>query len=317
MPSDKDKLKKSLRRLESRESIDENDVSFQILRVASESSAYAQSGASSSFLKKLKKLSKSRVTRASSWKRFKQDYNDEIRRVAIAKENEYFNTFKIGCNGFLNVYVNTSVLDKEFVEKLPETIHIAGGTVRITKLKASEIDKLMGKIYNSIKMYSTGVSHRYTTRVNYEAIPMVMLSCTETPEAMYGQTVTNFHLKAYKVIRQSFAGNAWDVSGGLEAFEKGSGIGSRIMKTIEYLARLAGITAIHIDALDTAVSFYEKLGFTRGEESADTRDVFKMTKVVMLEGGAKKRSRSCSKKRNTTPTRKVTRNRCPLRRVGE
>ena len=164
---------------------------------------------------------------------------------------EMYETMKIGCNDFLNVYANVDVLK----DQIPDSITLEGKRVQVRILRRDGFEALYNKMTPRLSESGIGI---FATR-QMQSAAFLLVICEESP----------FHLKAFKVIHQTpLRGYVWDVSGGLESFVPGKGLGSRLMKATEALGHAYGIDVIKIEVVESARPFYEKFGMQDTEKEA-------------------------------------------------
>ncbi len=164
---------------------------------------------------------------------------------------ETYETMKIGCNDFLNVYANVDVLK----DQIPDSIAVEGKRVQVRILRRDGFQALYNKMTPRLSESGIGI---FATR-QMQSAAFLLVICEETP----------FHLKAFKVIHQTpLRGYVWDVSGGLESFVPGQGLGTRLMKATEALGNAYGIDVIKIEVVESARPFYEKFGMQDTEKQA-------------------------------------------------
>ena len=238
-------------------------------------------------------------------------------RRETEKRRMYYSNLRIGCNGYLTVYINER-LEKEWAEygTIPTSITVEGHTVAILRLKTKEFAALKDKVRELLQ--ASGYIGTYSL-ANIERASFVMLACNETP----------FQIKGFKVISKEpmlpfYETRLWDVTGGLQAIEKGTGIGTRLMKATEVLGKTLHQDVIEIKSVPEARAFYEKLGYKPfGQEEEDGSVYMRKSlsaSVAPLAGGSRRSSRrrtrrSVARHSRSRSRRTATRTRCRSRRA--
>jgi GNAT superfamily N-acetyltransferase len=178
-----------------------------------------------------------------------EPYLNDMKDILENCRNSHFEKMKIGCNDFLSVYANVDVLK----DRVPESITVDGQRVAVRTLRDDGFKALYFKLDEPLQTTSIGIYAKRSIR----SAAFLLVICEETP----------FVLKAFKVIHQTpLRGYVWDVSGGLQSYVQGRGLGTRLMKATEALGHAYGIDKIKIEVVDSARDFYEKFGMKNTED---------------------------------------------------